>query len=118
MPDLLWDDVADWFDPEVTGTLPDLRVPGASTADWQAVLDLVRDSGLRYCYEEGGTVLPLPRAAAVLSRPAGAECPNLSVWLTPDIVAIFRLDPEGAHGHPMLGYEPKTDRVLFLAGSD
>ncbi|MFJ9868291.1 hypothetical protein [Streptomyces sp. NPDC101165] len=159
MPDLLWDDVADWFDPEEMGALPDLRVPGASVADWQAVLDLVRDSGLRYRYEEGGSVLPLPRAAAVLSRPADAECPNLSVWPAPGTVAIFRfssdeeidfdvdlrelqgqerldvlcgflrsigrrlekpvlMDPEGAHGHPMLGYDPKADRVLFLADSD
>ncbi|MFF5013456.1 hypothetical protein [Streptomyces sp. NPDC001165] len=159
MPDLLWDDVADWFDPKEMGTLPDLRVPGASVADWQAVLDLVRDSGLRYCYEEGDTVLPLPRAAPVLARLAGTECPNLSVWLAPGIVAIFRfysddeidfdvdlrelqgqerldvlcgflrsigrrldkpvlMDPEGAYGHPMLGYDPKTDRVLLLAAFD
>ncbi|MGC0398713.1 hypothetical protein RKD27_001357 [Streptomyces sp. SAI-126] len=33
MPDLLWDDVKSFFDPDLMGALPDLRVPGISPAD-------------------------------------------------------------------------------------
>jgi hypothetical protein len=44
--------------------------------DWQAVLDLVVEKGWKYQYSEGETVLPMPRAEAVLSRPADAECPG------------------------------------------
>jgi hypothetical protein len=32
----------------------------------------------------------VPRAEAVLARPADAECVQLSVWLTADVLAIFR----------------------------
>ncbi|WP_331735690.1 hypothetical protein OG379_40765 (plasmid) [Streptomyces sp. NBC_01166] len=35
-------------------------------------------------------VLPVPRAKAVLSRPADAECPDLRVWPAADVLAIFR----------------------------
>lgn len=64
--DLLWDDVKCFFDPNLMGSLPDVRVP------------------------EGETVLPVPRAEAVLSRSADAECPDLRVWPTTDVLAIFR----------------------------
>jgi hypothetical protein len=43
--DLLWDDVKCFFDPDLTGSLPDVRVPGASVEDWQAILDLVAERG-------------------------------------------------------------------------
>jgi hypothetical protein len=88
--DLLWDDVRCFFDPDLMGSLPDVCVPGTSVRDWQAVLDLVVASGWRFRYREGGTVLPMPRAEAVLSRPADAECPELLVWPTADVLAIFR----------------------------
>ncbi|MFJ1791849.1 hypothetical protein [Kitasatospora griseola] len=45
MPDLLWDDVRDFLDPDLTGALPDLFVPGVSVEDWQALFDLVEASG-------------------------------------------------------------------------
>ncbi|MFJ9713471.1 hypothetical protein [Streptomyces sp. NPDC101234] len=45
MADLLWDDVKCFFDPDLVGSLPDVRVPGASVEDWQAVLDLVAEKG-------------------------------------------------------------------------
>ncbi|RQX18967.1 hypothetical protein DDE19_05970 [Micromonospora ureilytica] len=90
MPDLLWDDVRWFFDPGVMGALPDVCVPGASVEDWQSVLDLVVAQGWAFQYSEGAVVLPLPRAAAVLSRPAGAECPELRVWPSVDVLAIFR----------------------------
>ncbi|WP_265584281.1 hypothetical protein [Streptomyces acidicola] len=39
MPDLLWDDVKNFFEPDLMGSLPDVRVPDTSVEDWQAVLD-------------------------------------------------------------------------------
>ncbi|MFE7750771.1 hypothetical protein [Streptomyces sp. NPDC057428] len=90
MADLLWDDVSCFFEPDSMGSLPDLHVPGCSVQDWQAVLDLVGERGWKCRYSEGGTVLPVPRAETVLSRPADAECPDLRVWPAPDVLAIFR----------------------------
>ncbi|MFF7713852.1 hypothetical protein [Streptomyces sp. NPDC007988] len=72
------------------GALPDVLVPGASVEDWQAVLDLVDVSGWKHQYSEGESVLPVPRAETVLSRPADAECPQLRVWLAADVLVIFR----------------------------
>lgn len=156
MADLGWDDVSCFFDPDLMGSLPDLRVPDASVEDWQAVIDLVEARGWRCQYSEGETVLPVPRAETVLARPADAECPNLRVWPTADVLAIFRfydadeidfdvdlrelqgqerldvfcdflreigrclgkpvlMDPEGAYGHPVLGFDVETDRVVILA---
>ena len=88
--DLLWDDVRWFFDPEAMGALPDVHVPNTSARDWQSVLDLVAEQGWMYRYSEGVTALPMPRAAAVLSRPAGEECPELRVWPSTDVLAIFR----------------------------
>ncbi|MGN5379086.1 hypothetical protein ACQ4WX_22205 [Streptomyces lasalocidi] len=90
MADLLWDDVSCFFDPDLMGSLPDVRVPNTSAEDWQAVLDLVAEKGWKCQYSEGGTVLPVPRAKAVLSRPADAECPDLRVWPTADVLVILR----------------------------
>lgn len=88
--DLLWDDVKCFFDLDLMGSLPDVRVPAASVEDWQAVLDLVVSKGWRCQYSEGETVLPAPRAEVVLSRPADAECPDLRVWPIAEVLAIFR----------------------------
>ncbi|WP_416968834.1 hypothetical protein [Streptomyces sp. 4F14] len=90
MADLLWGDVRSFFDPDLMGALPDVRVPGASVRDWQAVLDLVAEKGWRCRYSEGETVLPVPRAETVLSRPADAECPSLRVWPAAGVLAVFR----------------------------
>ncbi|MEV8529552.1 hypothetical protein AB0451_36435 [Streptomyces sp. NPDC052000] len=90
MPDLLWDDVRDFFDPDLIGALPDLSVAGASVDDWQAVFDLVRSSGWTWEYSEGGVAGPLPSAGEVLSRPADAETVDLRVWPVPAVLAIFR----------------------------
>ncbi|WP_192806317.1 hypothetical protein [Streptomyces sp. SS1-1] len=94
MADLLWGDVRRVFDLDLMGSLPDVPVPHASMEDWQAVLDLVVHKGSRRRYSEGGVVLPVPRAEAVLSRPADAECPELRVWPTADVLAIFRFHAE------------------------
>ncbi|WP_042404670.1 hypothetical protein [Streptacidiphilus carbonis] len=90
MADLLWDDVRWCFDPEMMGPLPDVWVRGASAEDWQSVLDLVVESGWGCQYSEGGSVLPVPLVEAVLSRPAGSECPELRVWPAEGVLAIFR----------------------------
>ncbi|MFE5112062.1 hypothetical protein [Streptomyces sp. NPDC056663] len=156
MADLLWDDVSCFFDPDLMGSLPDVRVPGASVDDWQTVLDLVVERGWRCRFTEGERVLPVPRAEAVLSRQADAEYPELRVWPTADVLAIFRFgaddevdfdvdlrelqgqerldvfcellrvigrrlgkpvltDPEGAYGHPVIGFDAEADRVVVLA---
>ncbi|WP_405993663.1 hypothetical protein [Streptomyces sp. NBC_00986] len=90
MPDLLWDDVRDFFDPELMGALPDVCVAGASVEDWQVVFDLVRSNGWTWEYSVGGVAGPLPSAAEVLSRPADAETVDLRVWPVPDVLVIFR----------------------------
>lgn len=82
MADLLWDDVKSFFDPDLMESLPDVVVPETSVEDWQAVLDLVGVSDWMCKYSEGETVLLVPRAEAVLSRPADAECAELRVWPT------------------------------------
>ncbi|MEV6701625.1 hypothetical protein AB0M68_31470 [Streptomyces sp. NPDC051453] len=94
MSELLWDDLKGFFDPEREGCLPDVWVAGTVVEDWQAVLDLILASDWRSKYSEGDVVMPLPRAAEVLSRPADAECANLRVWPVPDVdvLAIFRLE--------------------------
>jgi hypothetical protein len=92
--DLLWDDVSCFFDSDLLGSLPDVRVPNTSVEDWQSVLDLVAEKGWKHHYSEGETVLPVPRAEDVLSRPAEAECPDLRVWPTADVLAIFRFHAE------------------------
>lgn len=94
MPDLLWDEVENFFDPDLMGTLPDLFVPDATVKDWQAVFDLVKTRGWRWQYEQGDTVLPLPTATEVLARPADAETVSLKVWPAPGVLAIFRLMAE------------------------
>ncbi|MEU6612000.1 hypothetical protein ABZ922_44615 [Streptomyces shenzhenensis] len=90
MSDLSWDDVREFFDPDLMGTLPDVWVADASVEDWQAVLDLVANSGWRCEYREGDVVMALPPAERVLSRAADAECPSLRVRPVPEVLAIFR----------------------------
>ncbi len=90
MSDLLWDEVRNFFDPGLMGSLPDLWVEGTSVADWQAVFDLVRSSGWRYEYSVGTTVTPLPPAVEVLSRGPDAEVADLRVWPVDGVLVIFR----------------------------
>ena len=93
---LRWEDVSDFFNPHLMGTLPDLVVPGASVEDWQSLLDLVAERGWAHQYSEGGRVLPLPRAATIVSLPLDTECPELKVWPTAGLLAIFRFhSPDG-----------------------
>ncbi|MER6563674.1 hypothetical protein ABT300_39340 [Streptomyces sp. NPDC001027] len=80
MPDLLWDDVRNFFDPDLMGALPDVSVTEASVDDWQAVFDLARSSGWTWEYSEGCVRMPLPSAQEVLSRPSDADTAMLKVW--------------------------------------
>lgn len=90
MPDLLWDDVKAWFDPEVNGVLPDVCVPDATMADWQAVVDLVRSKGWAYEYVEDGRVRRVPaRVEDMLKRGAEAAV-MLRVWPIREVMVIFR----------------------------
>lgn len=91
MSDLRWDEVKNFFDPELMGALPDVLVPGASVGDWQALFDLVEARGWQWRYSEGFTELPLPQAAAVLARPPESEIAELRVWPAPGVLAIFRI---------------------------
>lgn len=90
MADLLRDDVKSFFDPDLMEALPDVVVPGTSVEDWPVVLDLVDGSGWGCRYSEGAAELPVPRAEAVLSRPAVAERAELRVRPAAEVLAIFR----------------------------
>jgi hypothetical protein len=90
VPDLLWDDVREWFDPEENGVLPDVCVPDATVADWQRVVDLVRSRGWAYEYSEDSEVRRVPdRAEDMLGRMPEAMV-MLKVWPAPGVLAIFR----------------------------
>ncbi len=90
VPDLLWDDVKDWFDLEWNGSLPDVAVRHTTQSDWQAVVDLVRSNGWAYEYSEDGRVLRMPsRVEAMVDRAAQANV-ILKVWPAPGLLAAFR----------------------------
>ncbi|WP_035957274.1 hypothetical protein [Frankia sp. EUN1f] len=91
MPGLVWEEVKDIFDPNLMGALPDVFVPDASVADWQALFHLVQARNWQWRYSEGSMDLPLPSAAAVLARPADCEIAELRVWPQPGVLAIFRI---------------------------
>lgn len=89
VPDLVWEEVKNFFDPGLMGCLPDVRVEDTSVEDWQAVFDLVQAQGWRWEYSEGDAVLPLPPVTDVLTRPADAELPILRVWPGPGVQVNF-----------------------------
>lgn len=93
MADLLWDEVKNFFDPDLMGALPDVFVPGASVEDWQALFDLVQKRNWQWQYSEDLTQLPLPLplAAAVLARSTDSDIAELRVWPVPGVLAIFRI---------------------------
>ncbi|MFE9426197.1 hypothetical protein ACFYNO_24930 [Kitasatospora sp. NPDC006697] len=89
MPDLLWDDVRNFFDPDLMGSLPDARVVDTSVEDWQAVLDLVRSKGWSCEYSEDGASVRLPRAVDMLARSQNTDA-LLRVWPATGFLVIFR----------------------------
>lgn len=90
VPDLRWDQVSEFFDPDLMGSLPDLYIPDATVHDWQAVLDLVTTSGWQWRFEIGAAEQPLQTAASIFTRGAGAETAELGAWPVPGVLAIFR----------------------------
>jgi hypothetical protein len=89
MPDLLWDEIKSWFDPEDNGALPNVHVPGTTVEDWQAVVDLIRSKGWAYEYSVDGRVSRIPdRAGDMLLRDKAGVA--LKVWPTTGVLAIFR----------------------------
>ncbi|MFF1818827.1 hypothetical protein ACFVWG_16110 [Kribbella sp. NPDC058245] len=50
---LRWEEVENFFDPELMGALPDLWIPGSSVEDWQSVFDLVQSSEWTWTYRVG-----------------------------------------------------------------
>jgi hypothetical protein len=90
MPELEWEDVRVFFDPDLMGALPDVSVSDATVEDWQAVFDLVRSCDWAWEYSEGGAVVPWPSAEQVLWGPVDADTAELRVWPTAGVLAIFR----------------------------
>jgi len=116
MPRLLWEDVAPFFDPELNGSLPDVRVPDTTVLHWQCLLDLVRSCGWGCEYSEGRRVLPVPlRASQFLARcDYGAE---LRVRPVPEVTAIFRPFTAGQIGFDMdLRELQSQERLDVLCG--
>ncbi|MFC9252114.1 hypothetical protein [Amycolatopsis thailandensis] len=91
MPDLQWDEVKCFFDPDLMGTLPDVLVPNASTEDWQAVFDLVEARGWQWEFRQADESLPLPPAAEALARLEEGEVGEFHVFPVPEMLVIFRL---------------------------
>ena len=93
---MLWDEVKCFFDPELVGSLPDVRVPGTSLDDWQVVLDLVRASDWQFEYSVDDRVRSLPAAGALLALSTDGEFPTLRVWPVAEVLAIFRFYDAGS----------------------
>lgn len=97
MSELLWDEVDVFFDPGLSGALPDGCVPGTTVEDWQALLDLVGSSGWAWEVAAGRDTVPgpLPTAARLLERSPDDEWHVLRVWPVPGVqVNLWPLDPD------------------------
>jgi len=90
VPDVAWDEVREWFDPETNGVLPDVHVPETTVADWQAVVDLVRSKGWAYEYAVDGRVVRMPHLVEDMLRLRDEATVTLKVWPSPEVLAIFR----------------------------
>lgn len=85
MPDLLWDDVRKWFEPD-HGLLLDAYIFGTTVADWQAFVDLVRSRGWWFAYSEDRRPRRLPyRVEDILAR-RGEMAVLLQVRLVPEVL--------------------------------
>lgn len=90
MPDLLWDQAKNLFNPDLMGALPDLLVADVSLAEWQQVFDLVESSGWPFEFRRDMITQSLPpaREAFESAREAGVD---LCVWFGPGALAIFHM---------------------------
>jgi hypothetical protein len=83
MHDLVWDDVAHYF--EVDGSLLDAYVFGVSMADWQHFIDVVRAQQWRLDYTVDGSSQPLPQQYGDIIAARSDASTTLTIWPTPDI---------------------------------
>jgi len=96
MSGLLWEDVWEWFDLDLNGTLPDVHVPGTTAEDWRSLLELVKSERWQWTYLIGAEPAEPPAAVEdMLLRQRDDESVSLKVWPVPGVLAIFRPhDPE------------------------
>lgn len=90
MPDLLWDQAKNFFNPDLMGALPDLHVADVSVAEWQQVFNLVESSDWPFEFRRDMVAQSLPsaREAFESAREVGVD---LCVWFGPGALAIFRM---------------------------
>ncbi len=84
MHDLVWNDVAHYF--EVDGSLLDAYVVGVSMADWQHVIDVVRAQSWSLDYTVDSSSLPLPEQVSDIFATRGQASTTLHIRPTPDIL--------------------------------
>ncbi|MFI1994796.1 hypothetical protein [Actinoplanes sp. NPDC020271] len=87
MSEVRWRDVRERCDPAEPGNASDLLVTGTTTADWDALLTLIRAEGWPARYERGG--LPAS-AAAFFPGDTDGWSRFLRVRPGPDLELVFR----------------------------
>lgn len=91
MPDVLWEDIKEWFDPQENGSAPDVCVADTSVADWEALVHLVRVHGWGVKYSTGGSSTDqLPDHVEDLFARTSDALVELRVWPDPAIEVVFR----------------------------
>jgi hypothetical protein len=83
VPDLLWDDVREWFEPD--GSLLDAYVFETTVADWQAFVDLVRSKGWWFTYSENNRLRRLPDRVEEVLAQRGEVASLLQVRPVPEV---------------------------------
>ena len=83
MHDLVWDDVAHYFEPD--GALLDAYVFNVGMADWQHVVDAVRAQPWQLDYTVGGSSHPLPPQVSDIFAVPGDAATTLTIRPMPDI---------------------------------
>jgi hypothetical protein len=90
MPDLLWDQAKNFFDPDLMGALPDLHVADVSVAEWQQVFDLFESGGWPFQFRLDTTPQPLLSAEEAFEKTSEASV-DLLVRFAPEAKANFYL---------------------------
>ncbi|GAA2208601.1 hypothetical protein GCM10009850_040590 [Nonomuraea monospora] len=139
MPDLLWDEVKDLFDPDLNGSLPDVVIEETTAEDWQALLNLIQAREWPHAYSVGGEPAELVSAAAMVASADGGGAPELAVtpalrvwpilsstgkparevWTAPLAGGKARpvtvlMSAEHSPDHPDLAFDAEADRVILL----
>ncbi|WP_436888922.1 hypothetical protein [Nocardiopsis dassonvillei] len=99
MDDPLRTEVSDLFDADPAGSPPDVYIHGTTGGGPRRLLDPVRERGRPHRHPEGDDERPVPRAAAVLARPAGAGRPGPRA--------------DSAHGAPAVSRSPNPGETGF-----